>query len=369
MIFEGGPAASLPERMMQQAREGMVLDRIEQARRIHALDRSILVTDRPEMARHAEALGAHVHLTGSEPFHFGKTLRDVVLRHALDAVLYVGGGAAPLAHTLELGQIASLLKRSEPFVAANNYHSADVVAFAPARSVLEAELPPIDNLLPQALEEAGLPYRPLPRSLGINFDVDTPSDLMVLAVHPGVGRRTAAALARLGLELDRVRLARDRLMSRESDVLIFGRVGGPLFAYLDETTHCRLRLFSEERGMKALGREARGEVTSLIGFLVDEVGPAGFIDRLTRLADAAFVDTRVLWAHRRSTPSAADRFYSDLLLPDAIEDPFTQELTRAAREAPIPVLLGGHSLVAGGVWALMDAALRNKQELPAVPRI
>lgn len=359
----------MPEQILQQGREGIVLDHIDRARRIQALDRTILVTDRPRLAERAEKLGAAVHLTTSNSFHFGRTLQEVVQRHALDAVLYLGGGAAPLASPLELGQVASYLRRERFFVAANNYHSADVVAFSPARAVLDVEPPRMDNLLPQVLEEAGLPYRNLPRSLGINFDVDTPSDLMVLAVHPAIGPRTAEALLPLELDLQPLREARERLISRESDVLIFGRVGGPLFAYLDENTRCRLRLFSEERGMKALGRDERGEVASLIGFLVDEVGPAGFVERLTRLADAAFLDTRVLWAHRRSTPSVADRFYSDLLLPDPIQDPFTRELTRAAREAPIPVLLGGHSLVAGGVWALMDAALRGKQELRATPRI
>ena len=86
---------------------------------------------------------------------------------------------------MEIGRIVSLLQRAEALAAANNYHSTDVVAFTPAVRALSAPLPPLDNLLAQALVEAGLPYRPLPRSLGLNFDVDTPTDLMVLAVHPG----------------------------------------------------------------------------------------------------------------------------------------------------------------------------------------
>lgn len=353
---------------MQQVREGIVLDRIAQAHRVQALGPTILVTDRAPLARQAEALGARVFVTGDGPFHFGWSLRAVVRQYELERVLYMGGGAAPLATPMEIGKIASLLQREEALVAANNYHSADVVAFTPARAVFAADLPAMDNLLAQALVQAGLPYRSLPRSLGINFDVDTPTDLMVLAVHPAVGRVTGEVLARLNLDLEPVRRAAERLMSPESDVLIFGRVGAALFAYLDATTRCRLRLFSEERGMKALGRDVRGEVVSLVGFLVDEVGPAGFVERIARLADAAFIDTRILWAHRRQTPSPADRFFSDLLCPESIQDPFTRELTQAAREAPIPVLLGGHSLVTGGVWALMDAALRRKQELGATPR-
>ncbi len=74
---------------------------------------------------------------------------------------------------------------------------------------------------------------------------------------------------------------------------------------------------------------------------------------LATLADAALVDSRVLLAHRlgadeRAWPRPEDRFASDLLLHEAIADPWLRDLTRAAAEAPIPVLLGGHTLVGPG---------------------
>jgi hypothetical protein len=56
------------------------------------------------------------------------------------------------------------------------------------------------------------------------------------------------------------------------------------------------------------------------------------------------------------TPSREDRFQSDLLAAEAIEDEFLRRFTAAAARAPIPVLLGGHSLVSGGLMALNDAA-------------
>lgn len=72
----------------------------------------------------------------------------------------------------------------------------------------------------------------------------------------------------------------------------------------------------------------------------------------------------MLFNHLRIVPSASDRFYSDLLRVDEIADPTVREFTRAAANAKIPVLLGGHSLVAGGLWALIDAAwLARDQEL------
>ncbi len=226
VIFEGGAATSLPEQMLRQVREGIVLDRVAQARRIQALDPIVLVTDREDLARKAEALGAHIYFTQSHSFHFGLCLQAVIRHYELERVLYMGGGAAPLASPMEIGRIVSLLQRAEALAAANNYHSADVVAFTPAVRALSAPLPPLDNLLAQALVEAGLPYRPLPRSLGLNFDVDTPTDLMVLAVHPAVGRATAAALKELELNLEPVRRAAELLLTPQADVLIFGRVGG-----------------------------------------------------------------------------------------------------------------------------------------------
>ena len=47
----------------------------------------------------------------------------------------------------------------------------------------------------------------------------------------------------------------------------------------------------------------------------------------------------------------------DLLLADRISDPWLRELTAAARDAPIPVVLGGHSLVGPG---LRLALARNR---------
>jgi hypothetical protein len=55
----------------------------------------------------------------------------------------------------------------------------------------------------------------------------------------------------------------------------------------------------------------------------------------------------------------ADRFWSDLLRPDMIVDPTARAFTAAARDAGVPVLLGGHSLVSGGLLVLIDCAWRE----------
>ena len=87
---------------------------------------------------------------------------------------------------------------------------------------------------------------------------------------------------------------------------------------------------------------------------------------LARLGEAALIDSRVLLAHRlgpdeAAWPPAADRFASDLLLADRVGDPWLRELTAAAAGAPIPVVLGGHSLVGPGVrlWLGRDSIARR----------
>ncbi|GAI01183.1 unnamed protein product [marine sediment metagenome] len=59
-------------------------------------------------------------------------------------------------------------------------------------------------------------------------------------------------------------------------------------------------------------------------------------------------------------PSANDRFYSDLLKPEKISDPFLREFTYEALNASIPIVLGGHSLVSGGLYALVESAWAKK---------
>ena len=108
--------------------------------------------------------------------------------------------------------------------------------------------------------------------------------------------------------------------------------------------------------MQAEGRLQGGQACSLLGFYLGEVGAERFFVTLEELADAAFLDTRVLLAHRGIEASRADRFLSDVGRHEAIEEPFLRQFTEAAGRAPIPVMLGGHSLVSGGLMALVEYA-------------
>jgi hypothetical protein len=217
--------------------------------------------------------------------------------------------------------------------------------------------PPLfDNDLAFRLQkQARLRNIPLARSAANQLDLDTPTDLLVLANHPGMGRHLRTFLHTADLDLERLRVVARCLTDPTSEVVVSGRVGSHVLAILETELACRTRVFSEERGMRASGREARREVRSLLGFHYAAVGARQFFADLGRLGNAAFIDSRVLFNHLSLSPSTSDRFNSDLLRPAEIQDPVVREFTEEARAAPIPVILGGHSLVSGGLWALAEA--------------
>ena len=139
-----------------------------------------------------------------------------------------------------------------------------------------------------------------------------------------------------------------------------------MFQLLDQVTHCRIRLYSEERGLKALGRDMRGEARSLLGEMITAYGYERFFNFLSQICRGAVIDSRILFAHWQWDLTQTDRFYSDLGMIDRITHPGLREFTAAAHGASIPVMLGGHSLVTGGLWALLDASYIERQNAAPV---
>lgn len=361
VVFEGGSPASEVEWLVTRARWAIARDTIQKAAGVEEIGRIILATNYPELAREASGWDIPVLEVELDPpgkaFHFGERLWEIIRTKNLKKVLYMGGASVPLIAVRELKQICMAVDKVNT-LRTNNIWSGDLVAFNPGEALGQIPLPAMDNELPMLLRDrAGLKATVSPRSVGVSFDVDTPVDLEVLALHPGAGPKTREVLAQLGLDAQRLRRAAGALMDPHAEVFIFGRLGAGLYSYLDAHTECKLRVFSEERGMRALGRLAGGEVVSLLGLLLEEVGEERFFQHLGRVCQAAFIDTRVLFAHMKRDPSRSDRFNSDLGRSGAVHDDFVRRFTETATAAPIPVILGGHSLVSGGIMALVDARL------------
>jgi hypothetical protein len=225
------------------------------------------------------------------------------------------------------------------------------VAIARAATALR-DLPDLasDNVLPRWLaESAGVPVRDLRRRWRLGVDIDGPLDLVLLG---GAWSRalTTPDRARVDAALEAVwAVARDP----RAELLVAGRTSSSTLRWLERATASRTRALVEERGLRTTA-DGQRPPASVLGMLLERDGPAALRSIVARLADAAVLDTRVLLAHRlgadeRRWPSAADRFASDLLLHERIDDPWLRELTAAAADAPIPILLGGHTLVGPGL--------------------
>jgi hypothetical protein len=157
------------------------------------------------------------------------------------------------------------------------------------------------------------------------------------------------------------------LADPEARVVVTGRVSATAWSELERAAMRYTRLVSEERGMRASGRLARGEVRSMLGSLLEALGPARFFGLLGEMGDLALLDTRVLFAHLRLDPSRADRFASDRLAPAEIAHPTLRAFTMAAATARAPVLLGGHSLVSGGLWLLAHYLRERRGPVAGTP--
>ena len=359
LFFVGGFDGSEVERMVGHAQRAITMDTIEMVLNSDLCEQVIVSTDSPEFARSLSNLPIVVELD-QVPFHFGQCLRELIRRHHVEHAFYIGGGSAPLLSLVEIEELSQSVLDHGQAQATNNFWSSDFVAFSPASAVDRIELPEIDNNLAFLLErQAGLTTIPVQRSVGTMFDVDTPSDLMVLEVHPATGPRTRQYVESLNLDMSHLRRAMRFFTQVDAEVIVAGRVSSQVLAHMETQTACRTRLFSEERGMRASGREDRGEVRSLLGFHYEAVGPGRFFANLAEMGHAAFIDSRVIFNHLGLRLPAADRFHSDLRRPGLIENDLAREFTEAAMAAPIPVVLGGHSIVAGGLWALVDAAWRE----------
>jgi hypothetical protein len=268
----------------------------------------------------------------------------------------LGSGALALAGPADYRLFLAAAADDAPRALANNRYSSDALAVAGAAVLRDLPDLPADNALPRWLEEvAGYPVDDVRRRRRLGVDLDSPADLVLLGGAPPAGAGGSPLPARLAA-------VRAVLADRRAELTVAGRTSAGTLAVLERRSSCRVRALVEERGMRAASRLAMAEPddrdarppASALGLLLDLAGAESIGRFLARLGDAAVVDTRVLLAHRlgadeRRWPDAEDRFASDLLLPALIADPWLRALTLAAVAAPIPILLGGHTLVGPGL--------------------
>lgn len=300
------------------------------------------------------------------PFHFGARIADLIEQHQIEPALYFGGGSTPLFDGALCEMLIGLLMRSQQpmgtgipshICLTNNLHSSDWFAI----SRVDAALPILrqaerDNSVAWLLQESGeynvrvlSGVRP-----ATSLDIDTPTDLALLAAHPAVMPNLRKVVDDPRLAAIPVQDALKVMRTEGSTVLLIGRTAPLAWNALNKAARCWTRVIAEERGMVASGRIERGEVRSLLVPWVKARGFAGFFDDLASMADCVLFDDRVLMAASNVHASAADRFASDLYWIDEIRKGWLREFTEAARKVRIPVILGGHTIIAGGLYALTE---------------
>jgi len=369
VLFCGGMGGSAVEDALGDALRECALDTLSEARGTGAYAGYVMVLDAASARYFDGRLPADVDLDidrPGQPFHFGNRLRDVILARGLQRPVYIGCGL-PLIKGDDLLAIATGLNTAERAVVSNNFYSADLLGIVPGDVVRDMELPNNDRILPRLLcDNAGLQNRALPRTMRNQFDIDTPGDLALLAYAGGAGPNLQRYLDAHAPDTSRLAAASRLFTDRNAEVLVTGRVGSSVWQYLESETACRIRMYSEERGMQAAGRDTGGLARSLLAYHLQTVGTQRFFDELGSMADAAFIDTRPIFAHLGLEPSRPDRFLSDAMTPEGISDPWLREFTEAALAAPLPVVLGGASLVASGIQLICEAAWRENDQRTGV---
>ena len=359
VLFFGGHPASEIERRLDAVRLAVAEHLLRAAARGGFAPLLVVTPDQAVGATLAAV--AEVVRPSTEPFHLGRELRGIARARHLERLCLAGGGYGALLSAGDLRLLRERVEAADGVLVSNNYYSADIVAFAPASALDAIDLPAADNPLPRLLhQQAGLSSEELPRGAAWLFDVDTPTDATILrrdARCPDAVRRLPAWESQLGERLERVL---GLLATPDVEVCVAGRVGAPAWAFLETQTACRVRVLSEERGMQAGGRDASGVARTILGFLYDALGPDAFFVRMAELGSGLILDSRVLFAHLGLHPPAAERFASDVFDLSATRDPRLQDFTRAAARAPIPVLLGGHSIVSGGLFAMAEIAWQGR---------
>jgi hypothetical protein len=317
----------------------------------------ILAAEESDRGHFAELGGVDLPKVKS-PFHYGRALASVILEHNFERVAYFGGASAPLLKENQLIEgFDRVLVANYPLAVVNNYHSSDWAIFNHAHTIpaIAKDLAS-DNSLGWVLDhQAQYEVEAFAPSAATRMDIDTPADLLLIQGHPHLGQALRSFLEDVDQDHKlRIRQLREILSTPACTILIIGRMSSHLWGLLEQRTQVWTRVFAEERGMVASGRVKRGEVKSLIGDILADWGSERFVTRLTDLSDAVLWDTRVGMAHFGEWPSAADRFAADLGWTNQIQSPWLKEFTEIIFHASIPIVVGGHGVVSGGLYALLE---------------
>jgi hypothetical protein len=354
VIFHPPTGTSELEQMVASARLAATRDLIESVR---PLVSTVVVIANPSSIPALEPLDVHaMSICGTEEFHFGEVLQAVIRDRELEGVLYFGSGSGVLLQDRELRMMVDFAQKPGPAALFNNFYSCDFAAFSEASFLLHRSLPETDNGIGFLLADSGVHCYSLSRSLTTQFDLDTPIDVLLLQASNRGGPYLRAYLDAQPIEHPTLGRISDTLVEREALVYLVGRLSPVTWQAFETQVACRTAGIVEGRGMKAYARRHPPILPRLSG----KHGFKAFFAALADSADAAIIDSRPLLAHDGRLPDPHERFSSDLFRISELRDPAWLEFTRHALECRIPILLGGHSLVSGGLYLLSQICWKER---------
>ncbi|MCX6101595.1 MAG: hypothetical protein NTV92_09335 [Candidatus Bipolaricaulota bacterium] len=240
LVFHAPLGDTSGERLVENGRWAATLGL---ARRLRAAGMAEVYVVTPNAERCLGGADAVTFLPSEvgQEFHFGNTLRGLITQLDLDGVLYFGSGSGGLLSEAELGRLIEFAGGEPPRGLFNNFYSCDFCSLSGAREVTRLELPGIDNPLGFALADAGIPCFSLARTATTQFDIDTPTDLLLLArSHLGSPElREYCASIEIGHPtLDRALAV---LTDRSSVTSVVGRLSPVTWSHFETQAACRIR--------------------------------------------------------------------------------------------------------------------------------
>jgi len=354
IIFHPDAGDSAIEQMVASAREASACDLIQSLKPSVS---TLIVVCSANAAGVFKPLGATIHAIDElEEFHFGETLKHIIREYQLESAIYFGSGSGTLLTTTQLQGIIRFARRPDSAVLFNNFYSCDFAVFSDTAPLLQLALPDTDNGLGFLLADAGVDCYSLPRSLASQFDLDTPIDLLLLQAAGKGGPRLQELLQRQPFNHPSLESITSLLAERTALVYLVGRVSPVTWQTFEQQVACRTAGMIEGRGMKAYADRQ----PPVLANLFRGRGFGDFFSALEDSADAAIIDSRPLLALKGSLPSPHERFSSDLFRVSELEDPVWIEFTQQAMDCSIPILLGGHSLVSGGLHLLSEICWKGR---------
>ena len=326
---------------------------------------SIIVGDE-NLQKKAEKLNFVIFEKTEKNFNFGKYLLKIINKYSLDKIFYFGAGSCYFLNTDELKFISENTLQGQ-FIS-NNPISSDFISFASSdlNNEIILNFPNIDNYFSSYLmSRTSLKYIKMPISLGSIFDIDTPNDFAILSKITNNSGRIGNYMSNnifKNIDLDKLLKI---LSSKSNEIFVYGRIN-PLNLYMAERNiSCKIRFLSEERGLKIRGKAS----ASLLKHVFNLENLNIFLDMFENICSAGIFDTRVIFSLFAGKYDQEDVYLSDMKMWEKINNPFIKSFTKKISESKVPIILGGHSVVNGGLMALSNLVKGEKYDSSYMSRM